>query len=272
MKHYSLVLGIDSPDRRETLPLWGRVGDMVDAVKIGVPPLLANGVGLVRELKRVCDRPVVADLKVADPGFKNPDGSWAGTDRKIVETAIAGGVDWVICHSIVGTSSIRECVDTAHATGGRVLTLPFMSHWGADVFFDEPLDVAAAASLLERNGESRVASRLEALKKRKAKEEGWRKREVTVSDMILVLGEECGVDGYIGPANLPEVLVDFRKVTRKAVFATGVGRQGGSIAEVYKILGPNSAAIVATSIYAARDPVAACRAFVARRDAARHPS
>jgi orotidine-5'-phosphate decarboxylase len=266
---YGIILAVDSRARDEVLGLVAAVGPMVDGIKLGVPTLLANGSSIVGSVKDVYDGPLIADLKVADIGFreKGEGAQWSGTNKAIVETAVAAGIDYVICHTIVGTSSIEECVAAAHSLGGKVLTLPFMTHKGAGLFFDLPLDQDHAARWLVDLGLDRVKDRIAVLAERKRLEGGWRAERVTVSDLVIMLGEELGVDGYIGPANRVEVLREYRKLTARLVMATGVGRQGGTLSGVYSALGRNSAAILGHSIYGVADPAGACEEFLKERDA-----
>jgi len=268
IRDYALLLAIDSTDEREILRLCSSVGILVDGVKIGASSLLACGARVVKRVKQLTNGPIVADLKVADIAFRSGGkgrGTWSGTNSRIIEVAIQSGIDYVICHTIVGASSITECVDVAHSLGGKVLTLPFMTHEGAALFFDQPLNLEYTSRWLEDES-ARAARALLALGQRKRKESGWRSRILTISDLILVLGEECGVDGYVAPANIPEIMSDYRKVTDRFVLAPGVGRQGGRLEDVYRILGARSAAAVGHAIYASRDPVAACKELLLVRE------
>lgn len=267
IRDYGLVLAIDSRTRDETLGLVASLGPIVDGIKLGVPTLLTNGSSIVGRIRDLFDGPLIADLKVADIGFRAKGGaaSWSGTNREIVEAAVSAGLGYVICHTIVGTSSIEECVAAAHSLGGKVLTLPYMTHRGAGLFFDHPLDLAYVSGWLDELGLKGVDDRLAELAERRRSEQGWRSWSVTISDLVLLLGEEFGVDGYIGPANRVEVLKDYRKLTERLVVATGVGRQGGTLTGVYVTLGKNSAAIVGHGIYDRPDPVAACEEFLAER-------
>jgi len=267
VREYGLVLAIDSRTRDETLGLVASLGPMVDGIKLGVPTLLTNGASIVGRIRDLFDGPLIADLKVADIGLrtKGEANGWSGTNRAIVETAVSAGIGYVICHTIVGTSSIEECIAAAHSLGGRVLTLPYMTHRGAELFFDQPLDTAYASGWLDELGLKGVSDRVAALAERKKSEQGWRSWSVTVSDLILLLGEELGADGYIGPANRVDVLKDYRRVTSRLVMAAGVGRQGGSLGEVYEVLGKNSAGIVGHAIYDRPDPIAACEEYLAER-------
>ena len=229
--------------------------------------MLMKGSSMVASVRDLFDGPLIADLKVADIGFrvKEDNGSWSGTNRQIIEIAVSAGIDYVICHAIVGTSSIEECIATAHSLGGRVLTLPYMTHRGAGLFFDHPLDLGHVSKWLDELGMNHLSERVIELAGKKKVDPNWRSRSVTISDLTILLGEELGVDGYIGPANRVEVLRDYRRLTSKTVMATGVGRQGGTLAEVYSTLGTSSAAIVGHAIYDRPDPVAACKEFLAER-------
>jgi orotidine-5'-phosphate decarboxylase len=267
---YGLVLAIDSRDRDEALGLVKRVGPLVDGIKLGVPTLLSNSSTIVASVKESFDGPVIADLKVADIGFKTGKDTvhWSGTNQQIVETAVSAGIDYVICHAIVGASSLEECVATAHSLGGGVLALPYMTHVGAGLFFDHPIDLSYVSKWLADLGMSGLGDRIVELARAKRAQEDWGSPNVTISNLALLLGEELGVDGYIGPANKVEVLRDYRKLTTRTVVATGVGRQGGTLSEVYSTLGRSSGAIVGHAIYDSPDPVAACRGLLAERERA----
>ena len=271
IRDYAILLAVDSTNENEILKLLSSVGGLVDGVKVGVPTLLACGTQIVKKVKSRTDGPVVADLKVADIGFRKSAGArrqdWSGTNSRIIKAAVGAGIDYVICHTIVGTSSIRECIDVAHSLGGKIITLPYMTHEGAGLFFDQPINLEHTANWLDR--ESPGAGRaLVELAKRKKEEAGWRSRSLTTADLIFVLGEEYGVDGYVAPANMPEVMSDCRRMTSRFMLAPGIGRQGGKLADVYRILGPKSAAAVGHAIYDAKDPVAACKELLLERDEA----
>ena len=268
LREYCLVLAIDSRDRDEVLGLVKRVGPLVDGIKLGVPTLLSNSSSLVAGVKEAFAGPVIADLKVADIGFKTEEGAggWSGTNREIVETAVSEGIDYVICHAVVGPSSLEECVATAHSQGGGVLALPYMTHVGAGLLFDHPIDMSHTTRWLSDLGLSRLGDRIVELAQAKEVQQDWRSRNVTISDLALLLGEELGVDGYIGPANKVDVLKDYRKLTSRTVVATGVGRQGGNLSDVYSTLGRSSGAIVGHAIYGSPDPVSACKEFLTQRE------
>ncbi len=94
-----------------------------------------------------------------------------------------------------------------------------------------------------------------------------------ITEAILLLGEALGADGYIGPATSPDDLLRYRSITQRAIWCPGFGRQdrlGRGLQDQFKdwanIVGPQSAAIVGSLIFAAPDPVAAARDVVLIRD------
>ena len=140
-----------------------------------------------------------------------------------------------------------------------------MTHRGAALFFDQPIDVQYTSRWLEKENPEANQTLLR-LRDRKGAEAGWRSTNLTVCDLIITLGESYGVDGYVAPANRPEVMADFRKTPSRFVLAPGVGRQGGRIEDVYRTLGARSAAAVGHSLFGADDPAAACRDLIRARE------
>lgn len=274
----ALILANDVTEAGMGVTVSEQVAPYVDGIKIGWPLILREGLDVFGKIRRVADVPLIADMKVADIGFwNNKIQSWEGTNSKIVSQAIEAGADYIICHGIVGTSSIQECVDTARERGGRVLTLPYMTHRGARAYFDQPIDVDDTIDWLEELGYVHTADWVQDLKERKRIEEGdWRLGHVSISDLILLMGREVEVDGYIGPANIPEVLRDYRKLTERKICTPGIGRQKRAedltpemqIGNVYEICGGNSGFIVGSSIYKAENPAEAAKEFASYRDTA----
>lgn len=242
----------------EALKVSKLVAPYVDGIKIGITTILDVGVSMIKETKNSTGKTVIADFKVADIGFWNKErSSWEGTNAKIVGKVIDAGADYVICHSIVGISSIQECVEVAHAGGAKVLTLPYMTHKGAELFFHHPVDTNHVASIFENFGIPIANIR----------------RCKTISDVILVLADSIGVDGFIGPANKPDILKRYREFTSKEIFGPGVGRQvigkltpKEQLRNFYRVCGERSAVIIGSAIYRAPSPDDAAKEFVMWRD------
>jgi len=252
---YGLILANDLTVPEQAVKVSEQVAPYVDGIKIGVTTILNTGVSLIKNVKELSRKTVIADFKVADIGFRNKEkGSWEGTNAKIVEKVVDAGADYVICHSIIGISSIQECIEVAHSRGAKVLTLPYMTHKGAELFFGHPLNVEYVSRVFMDYGIS--------LSERKLKE------CKTISDALLVLGDYLGVDGFIGPANNIHVLKEYRKFTDKEIFGPGIGRQAtdtstpkDQLRVFYEVCGERSAVIVGSAIYSSSNPADAAKQF-----------
>lgn len=267
VKEYGIVLANDITNPDQALQVSKQVAPFVDAIKLGLTTTLPGGLELIRCVKGETGRPIVADFKIADIGARNRNTRQfgEGSNAKIIGPAIDAGADYVICHTIVGTSSIHEDVQVAHERGGKVLTLPYMTHEGAPLFFDQPIDPNLTYRMLTQLGYKGAIDKLEEIARSKL-DGKWRLPYLSVSDLIFALGEDIGVDGYIGPANLPDVLKDYRKVTSRQVFATGVGRQGGRLDVMFPLLRNRAYAIIGSDIYGASNPAEAAEQFALQRD------
>ena len=201
---------------------------------------------------------VLADYKVADIGFRREDEEWSGTNARIVRALAEAGADYITCHTITGISSIEESVAAAHANGTKVLTLPYMTHRGADLFFGMPIDKDQREHIkesFERYG----------LTEEDNPDLHYIVDDVeSVTELIILLGTHFNVDGHIGPGNNPDVLNTYRRLTGSAIWSPGFGRQSEKtleeqITEWAEIVGPNSAMIVGSLIYRAQNPAKAAR-------------
>lgn len=254
LDYYGLILANDiTDDAEKALQLSMDVARYMDAIKIGVSTAaLERDFGLLGRIRDSTGRRVIADFKVADVGVRNKKtGEWEGTNEKIVRKAIRAGADYVICHTIPGTSSIQECIEVGHAMGARILTLPYMTHAGAELFFGQPISREYSDGVLKKLG---IQADIENCR--------------TISDLILVLGEALNVDGYIGPSNNPAVLRRYREFSQKPIYGPGIGRQAiGDITPkqqlqtFYEICGSNSAPIIGSAIYGAERPAEAAAEF-----------
>ena len=153
----------------------------------------------------------------------------------------------MICHIFPGHLTLQEAVSTAHDVGIKILGLPRMTHQGADIAFDHPLDKNFVKDKLRNYGVTSLDGRIDSCN--------------TLYEYFILLGEYFGVDGYIGAANSPESLRKLRSITQKPIFGTGVGRQRAGIPlkaqidEAFSILGSKSALIFATEIYKDSNPI-----------------
>jgi orotidine-5'-phosphate decarboxylase len=253
---YGLIFGNDLTKPEEALKVSKMVAPYIDGIKIGIPTILDIGISMIKEVKRLTGKIVLADFKVADIGFWSKEkNTWEGTNAKIVEKTIDAGADYIICHSIVGISSIQESIEVAHSRGGKVLTLPYMTHKGAELFFGHPVDINYVLKTIEKYGIGIPDYRIKLLK--------------TVCDLLIILGDYLGVDGFIGPANNPEILKRYRELTNKEIFGPGIGRQAtgnltpkDQLKSFYQICGERSAAIIGSAIYMSPEPAKVAKEFM----------
>ncbi len=248
---FGLVFACDVVDEAVAHDITLSVLQHLDGIKIGAPLTLKIGINGVRRLIRSireqhADKIIIVDYKLADVGIFR-DGRWQGVNARIVELLSDLEVDYVICHGITGIDAIRECIDVAHEHDVKVLAIAHMTHRGADLFFSHPLDVKHVMSELKSYGLDVSSERLRECK--------------TVMDLIVVLGETLGADGYVCPANKPNVLRRVRELTRKPILGPGVGRQGAAHLSIrdqmrmfYSICGESSAIVVGSLIYEAESP------------------
>ncbi|MBI4964782.1 MAG: orotidine 5'-phosphate decarboxylase [Desulfomonile tiedjei] len=261
MRNYAVILSADLPTSEEVVSAVKEVGKIVDGVKIAEATLLESGKEILQRIRDLIeDKPLLVDLKVADIGFL-ANGTWQGTNSKIIKCLENSGATHVTVHGFPGPTSVAEAVDTAKTAGLGVLLLPLMSHAGARLFFSRPVnrsDVVYASLKAEMNLQFPDEPSC-----------------TDVTEGILLLGEALGADGYIGPATRPVDLQRYRALTQRPIWCPGFGRQdrmGRTLEEQFRewaqIVGPSSAAIVGSTIFAASDRVAAARNVAELRDKA----
>ena len=130
-----LILALDVLDGDLARGIALKVAPHIQAIKVGYPLVLAEGLGVVKDLAGF-GLPLIADFKVADI---------PNTTRLITERVFLAGFHAVICHGFVGDDSVDACVSTAREYGGEVYVVAEMSHPGAAQFFtgDTPGRLAA---------------------------------------------------------------------------------------------------------------------------------
>lgn len=120
-----IILALDPTNREDAIRIAGAAAPHLDAIKVGYPLVLAEGLGIARDLETF-HLPLIADFKVADI---------PNTNRLITEQVFAAGFSGIICHGFPGPDSVLACVEAAHAQGGECFVVAEMSHPGGAVFF-----------------------------------------------------------------------------------------------------------------------------------------
>lgn len=120
-----LILALDPTTRAEAFRITAAVAPHIDAIKVGYPLILAEGLSIAKELKSF-GLPLIADFKVADI---------PNTNRLITEQVFAAGFSGIICHGFPGPDSVEACVQVAHDNSGECYVVAEMSHPGGAEFF-----------------------------------------------------------------------------------------------------------------------------------------
>jgi len=259
MREYAVILAADVPSAEEVISLVKQVGGVLDGVKVAAATVLEAGSDIIRRVRdMVEDKPILVDLKIADIGFRGKQ-SWDGTNAKIIKAIVNAGATHVTVHGFPGPASVAEAIEAARLAGIGVLLLPLMSHAGASLFFSRPVDREDVTRSAAETGLSLPLSDAASCS--------------DVTEAILLLGEALEVDGYIGPATRPDDLRRYRSITQRPIWCPGFGRQdrlGRGLKDQFRewanIVGPRSAAIVGSTIFAAADPLAAAREVIEIRD------
>lgn len=103
------------PDR--AFKVAEQVSDLVDAIKINWPLVLATSPDIITRLSKMA--PVICDFKVADI---------PNTVSLIVSQAMQRGAEGVIVHGFTGSDSVRAAVEAAD--GRKIFVVTEMSHPG----------------------------------------------------------------------------------------------------------------------------------------------
>lgn len=104
-----LQLALDHPDLTRELDIAARTVKYMDFIEAGTPLLIREGIRAVRELRRRCRCPVVADIKVVDAG------------EPIAELAFAAGAKVVTVLGCASDEVIKRVVKSAKKYDGEVM-------------------------------------------------------------------------------------------------------------------------------------------------------
>lgn len=258
MKEYAIIFAADLPDTQSLLDSIRSVANIVDGVKIGVPTIIQEGAAIIERINElVGNKPILIDLKIADIGFKSPNG-WEGTNWKIIRALGKTPASHVTVHGFPGPASMAESIAAANDYGLQTLILPLMSHKSAGLFFEG--SVTRTNIIAECNAAGISVDTID-------------NPEMDITEAIIFIADKLGAGGFIGPATRPDDLKRYRKLSALPVWAPGFGRQdrlGRSLEEQFtqwaQILGPDSAAIVGSTIFKAKDIARAAQEIVEIRD------
>ncbi|MCX8196559.1 MAG: orotidine-5'-phosphate decarboxylase [Acidilobaceae archaeon] len=128
-----LVIAIDPEG--EPLEQWAKLASQVCeeawGLKVGLPFLLSYGLRGLGELRRACDKFVIADLKLAD----------IAPVMKSSAALLRGYVDAVIAHSFVGyAGALDELKEALEAMEMKLILVASMSHRGSEEVIDPSIE------------------------------------------------------------------------------------------------------------------------------------
>ena len=144
-----LILALDVLERASAEKIVQATCDSIDAIKLGYPLVLAQGLSIARRLQEIStDMPFIADFKVADI---------PNTNRLIAEQVFNAGFKSIICHGFPGSDAITACADVAHDAGGRCFVVAEMSHPGACAFYHGGIAQQIAEMAIESGADGIIA-------------------------------------------------------------------------------------------------------------------
>jgi orotidine-5'-phosphate decarboxylase len=112
-----VILALDEVRPERAFMVAERTADVVDAIKINWPLVLATSPETITRLAGLA--PVICDFKVADI---------PNTVSLIVSQAMGRGAEGVIVHGFAGSDSVRAAVEAAGS--GKIFVVTEMSHPG----------------------------------------------------------------------------------------------------------------------------------------------
>jgi orotidine-5'-phosphate decarboxylase len=262
MDPYSIIFSADLSVKSRLIEVAKEIKPSIDGIKIHLSSLIYYGHSLLEQLADdFYNKTLILDLKIGDIGFLSKNGKYEGSNAKILQAAREATVSYkevyVTIHGFPGPVSVEECVDIAHDLGLKVLLIPYMSHKGAEVFYNFKF----SNSKDDKKIFKKYNMDLNFI------------HPLTASESILYLGEQLGVDGFIGPSNNLDIIHSYRRFSNRLIASPGFGRQshGQSINEQFynwaKEAGPNSAAIIGSFIYKDKHPEEVASYLMKMRDA-----
>lgn len=142
-----IILALDPTTREDAVRVARAAAPYIDAIKVGYPLVLAEGLGIARDLAAF-SLPLIADFKVADI---------PNTNSLIAQQVFEAGFSGIICHGFPGPDSVEACVTTAHSHGGECFVVAEMSHPGGAAFFQGGVAEKIAAMIHETGADGIIA-------------------------------------------------------------------------------------------------------------------
>lgn len=175
-KDSGIALALDVENRAAAFRLLDLVAEHVDVIKFNYPLILAEGLGLITEIKKRYPKPVLADFKVADVPV---------TNDRIGKLAAAAGADGLMIHGFIGIDAIQSLKAAVPQTKLFVVT-QMTNPGGLDFTAEFTDEFAELARTLELAGVQAPGNRPEVVAK---------VRKIVGPDLMIVC---CGIGAQGG--------------------------------------------------------------------------
>lgn len=136
LKHFCRtrsILALDITNFEAAVNIANEVLPYIDAVKIGIPSIIVNGLGMVEKITRKTGLPVLVDVKIADVPH---------IAEKIAHLCFGHGAEGITVHGFVGPSAIEACVKEA-GSEKDVFVITEITHVDASVFMENVAETIA---------------------------------------------------------------------------------------------------------------------------------
>lgn len=120
-RNSGIIFAADLETFQENARIIEMAHDHIDVIKINVPLIYKEGVSVIRRLTETFQKPVFADIKIADVPH---------TNAKIVKYVGDEGAAAVMVHGIVGPDAILTCIEAAEDRLGIIIQLELTNPGG----------------------------------------------------------------------------------------------------------------------------------------------
>ena len=88
IRRYGIIFASDETDPDKAYRILDDVEKFIDGIKIGITATVIVGSNLIRRIRKTFDKPVIADFKIADIGFRGICRRKSTSDDQPVASAI----------------------------------------------------------------------------------------------------------------------------------------------------------------------------------------